>query len=393
MRLAILAALVACASATAFAQAPTSSWYDTLPSIGHWLSPAAWLAQFSSNLSNNLLHVLTLTLTTMLLLCAVMVIATFIARALRHRAEARKAVFDAHWEPYLFERMAGEQVALPTLARRDRVLFLLLWLRLHGYVKGEAITALTNSARELGLEQFAMQLLASWRTWKRMVGLGAVALLATPKAVTRLPKIAQKSHPRFAYLATDALLRIDPARGLTALEHTLATRDWFPAAMSQMIRPHGASALALVEAAVREADPAHTRRLVRLVEGLNDVAATPILRERLPLATEPEEVAAIMHALGRMGTHEDRELVLARTHDESWLVRMECARALGRIGMDEDASVLADLSRDIAWWVRYRATEALIALSGEVALDARAHVEQDAFARDMMRHVLAEQVK
>ncbi len=351
------------------------------------------MIQFTHNLSSNLLNALTLTLAVMLFLCIAMVVATFIARALRHRAEARKIAFDAHWEPYLFERMAGEPVALPPLAKRDRTLFLLLWLRLHGYVKGEAASALTDSARELGLEQFALQMLASWRTWKRMVGLGAVTLLASPKAMTRLPKIVQKSHPRFAYLATDALLRIDPARGLSALEYTLATRDWFPAAMSQMILPHGAAALALVEAAVREADPLRTRRLVRLVEGLNDVAATPILRERLPLATEPEEIAAIMHALGRMGTNEDREVVLAHMYDESWLVRMECARALGRIGVDEDTAILADLTRDRSWWVRYRATEALVILTGEVALDARAHVEQDPFARDMMRHVLAEQVK
>jgi hypothetical protein len=322
-----------------------------------------------------------------------MAIATFVARVLRLRAETRKAAFNQHWEPYFFARMAGENIAPPPLARRDRILFLMLWLRFHGYVKDEASDILNSVAQELNLATFAARLMMSWRTSKRMVGLSAVALLATPKAVARLPAIAEKDHPRFAYIATEALLRSDPQRGLIALHHSLNTRDWFPAAMAEMIRPHGAPALALVEAAVREADPLHTRRLVRLVEGLGDVAAIPILRERLPLAIEPEEVAAIMHALGRMGSFADRELVLAHTHDQSWLVRMECARALGRIGLEEDIETLVNLVRDSSWWVRYRATSALYALAGEAALDVRAQIEQDAFAQQMMRHVIAEHAK
>jgi HEAT repeats len=327
------------------------------------------------------------------LLCIAMAVATFVARALRLRAEARKAAFNHLWEPFFFARMAGENIMPPLLARRNRTLFLMLWLRFHGYVKDEASDILNNIVRELGLATFAARLMMSWRTSNRLVGLSAVALLATPKALARLPAIAEKDHSRFAYIATEALLRSDPQRGLIALHHSLSTRDWFPAAMAEMIRPHGAPALALVEAAVREADPLHTRRLVRLLEGLGDTAAMPILRERLPLATEPEEVAAIMHALGRMGSFDDRELVLAHIQDKSWLVRMECARALGRIGLEEDIETLVKLVRDSSWWVRYRATGALYALAGEAALDARAQIEQDAFAQQMMRHVIAEHTK
>jgi HEAT repeats len=286
--------------------------------------------------------------------------------------------------------MTGENIAPPSLPKRDRLLFLMLWLRFHGYVKDDAGDVLNVVARELGIEAFAARLMTSWRTSNRMVGLSAVALLATPAAAARLPAIAENDHPRFAYIATAALLRSDIARGLIALRHSLNTRDWFPAAMAQMIRPHGAPALALVEAAVREADPLHTRRLVRLLEGLGDTAAMPILRNRLPLATEPEEIAAIMHALGRMGSFADRELVLAHIKDKSWLVRMECARALGRIGLKDDTETLVNLTRDSSWWVRYRATGALYALAGDAALFVRAEQEQDVFAQQMMRHVIAE---
>jgi HEAT repeats len=378
-----------CVPITAIAQTSIADWRDRLTAASEWFSAASLITGFSESLATSLLY----SVIALALLCLAMAAATFVARVLRLRAEARKAVFNQQWEPYFFARMAGENIAPPPLARRDRLLFLMLWLRFHGYVKDEASDILNSIAHELGLATFATRMMMSWRISKRMVGLSAVALLATPKAVARLPAIAEKDHSRFAYIATEALLRSDPPRGLIALHHSLSTRDWFPAAMAEMIRPHGAPALALVEAAVREADPLHTRRLVRLLEGLGDAAAMPILRERLPRATEPEEVAAIMHALGCMGSFADRELVLAHTHDQSWLVRMECARALGRIGLEEDVETLVNLVRDSSWWVRYRATSALYALAGEAALDARAQVEQDAFAQQMMRHVIAEHAK
>jgi HEAT repeats len=366
---------------------PTTVIAET--SLADWLSPVAIMANFSASL----IAALAYSVAALALLCVAMAIATFVARIMRLNAETRKARFNQQWEPYLFARMAGENIPLPPLARRNRTLFLILWLRFHGYVKDDASDILTDLARELGLENFATRLMSGWRTSDRLVGLSAVALLSTPEAARRLPTIAGKPNARFAYIATCALLRSDPARGLEALRHALATRDWFPAAMAEMIRPHGAPALALVEAAVREADPLHTRRLVRLLEGLGDTAAMPILRERLPLATEGEEIAAIMHALGRMGSFDDRERVLAHNQDKSWLVRMECARALGRIGMEPDVIALATLARDSSWWVRYRAVGALLALAGEAALSARAQVEQDAYARNMMLHVLAEHTK
>ena len=367
---------------------PTDS-HTTIDALGDWFSIAPFTTHFSYSLAVTLIYaVIVLTL-----LCVLMIVATFTMRIFRLRADAHKQSFNTLWEPYLFARMAGEHIAAPPLPDRDRILFLMLWLRFTGYVKDEASDQLTETARELGMVDYAGRLIGSWRISNRLVGLSAIALLANAKTVAQLPAIAETADAHLSYIATEALLKADPARGLVALRHALNTRDWFPAAMAEIIRPHGAAAFALVEAAVREADPSHTRRLVRLVEGLGDMAAIPILRERLPLATEPEEIAAIMHALGRMGSFDDRSLVLAQTHSASWLVRMECARALGRIGLQDDIETLISLARDSSWWVRYRAAGALHALAGGAALSAHARAEQDAFTRQMLLHVLAERIK
>jgi hypothetical protein len=360
---------------------------DAIQALCWWGAPAVVAGEFSPALNG----ALTLTLVTLVILCALMIFVSFGARELRLRAARHRHAFNRTWEPHLFARMAGESAPLPALHRRDRVLFLRLWLHLHGYVTAESADALTRCARELHLEKFAAKLLASSSDWKRLLGLAAVTKLELAEALPRLNALAKKGAPLFALRATAALMKIDPPRGLDALQQALVTGDWFPAAMSDMIRAHGAPSLALVDAAVREADPARTRRLVRLVEGLQDVAAMPILRDRLPLATEAEEIAAIMHALGRMGSAQDRETVLAHVHDASWLTRMECARALGRIGLIPDVPTLEKLARDSFWWVRYRATQALVALAGRDAISALAAGETDPAAREMMRHVLAEQ--
>jgi hypothetical protein len=365
-------------------------WCGQLPveiqAMCQWVSPAIVVDKFSLTL----VGALSLALVALVILCALMIFASLVARKLRHRALLRREAFNREWEPHLFARMTGENEPLPPLRHRDRILFLRLWLHLHGYVTAESAGALTRSAHELHLARFATRLLASGSDWKRLLGLATVTKLKLVDALPRLQLFAKKGAPLFAFPATAALLKIDPPRGLSALHYMLLNGDWFPAAMSDMIRAQGAPALALVEAAVREADPARTRRLVRLVEGLNDVAAMPILRDRLPLATEPEEIAAIMHALGRMGSAEDREIVLTHTADASWLTRMECARALGRIGLTDDVPTLEKLARDSSWWVRYRATRALVALAGSEAMTTRIASENDPAAREMMSHVLAE---
>jgi hypothetical protein len=366
-------------------------WCAQLPAgiqaLCPWTSPAVIVDKFSPTL----IGALTLALVVLAILCALMIFISFVARELRRRAASRREAFNQKWEPHLFARMTGENAALPALRRGERLLFLRLWLHLHGYVTAESTGALTRCARELHLENFATRLLASRSDWKRLLGLATVTKLELAEALPRLSALAQKGAPLFAFPATAALMKIDPPRGLAALHQALLKGDWFPAAMSDMIRAQGAPALALVDAAVREADPTRTRRLVRLVEGLHDVAAMPILRDRLPLATEPEEIAAIMHALGRMGSAEDRETVLAHVRDASWLTRMECARALGRIGLTQDLPTLDKLARDSSWWVRYRATQALVALVGSDAMAARVAHETDPAAREMMSHVLAEQ--
>ncbi len=315
---------------------------------------------------------------------------TLFLHDLRVHRTSRHQAFNKAWEPILFARMMGDVVDLPKLAARDRLWFFLLWNRLHGHVSAEAADELNRCVADLNIAKFARSLL-HWRAdWKRMLGLMCAIRLHDPASASRLFVLAMRDQPAFNHAATRALLSVDSPLGQRALRHVLLNTDWFAPAMAELVRAGGPRALAELEATIQVAEPKRARRLVRVIEALDDFAALPILRDRLPAAVEPEEIAGILHAFGRLGSSEDRRMILQHVAAQSWLVRMECARGLGRIGLPQDADVVLQLARDAAWWVRYRAVQSLIALVGMDATAALSSSESDRFTRDMMLHVLAE---
>jgi len=143
-------------------------------------------------------------------------------------------------------------------------------------------------------------------------------------------------------------------------------------------------------ALLRSAPPGHAKQMIRLIELLEDQTALATLREHLAASRDEEEIAAILHCIGRLGQDEDRAIALAFLGHESWLVRMQAAYVLGAFGLAQDTERLASALRDRHWWVRYRAAQALLRLAGAAALAALRESEPDPYARDMLERVLAE---
>jgi HEAT repeat protein len=73
-------------------------------------------------------------------------------------------------------------------------------------------------------------------------------------------------------------------------------------------------------------------------------------------------------------------------------VRKNLAVAYGHLGGLAETETLTRLMCDRVWWVRYRAGQALLRLKGMTSdrLEAVREHLTDAYARDMLRHVLAE---
>lgn len=321
---------------------------------------------------------------------ALLLLASIVRRIWRELGQRRRDRFRSRWEPVLYARMAGDTLSLPPLAASERLLFLNLWLHLLGYVRDQAADALVRTAHELGLAQYALYLLEHGSPWKRLIAMRAVAALRLDEACDTLAAKALENRPRSSLEAARALLQIEPERGFAALDHLLDQQEWSPSAMAAIVQAGGSRTMQKLAARVQAAPPGRAKQLVRLIELLEDQSALPALRARLAFSRDEEELAAILHCLGRLGGSEDRDLALGYLEHASWLVRMQAAYALGAIGLAQDSGRLAPLLRDRQWWVRYRTAQSLLRLAGTAALAHMREGESDPYARDMLERVLAE---
>ena len=321
---------------------------------------------------------------------ALLLLFSIAMRIWRELGQGRRDRFRARWEPVLHARISGDAVPLPSLAPAARLLFLSLWLHLSGYVRDQAADALVQTAHELGMPQYALRLLESGSPWKRVIAMRAVAALRLERACDSLWAKLMQNRPRSSLTAVRALLQIDPERGFAALEHLFKYQEWSPGAMVEIVRAGGSQTVQKLAALLRSAPPRRAKQMARLIELLEDQAALPARRERLASSGDEEEIAAILHSLGRLGQSEDRVTALAFLEHESWLIRMQAAYALGALGLAQDVGRLLPLLRDRHWWVRYRAAQSLLRLTGAAALAALREREADAYAREMLERVLAE---
>ncbi|MBI4290934.1 MAG: HEAT repeat domain-containing protein [Betaproteobacteria bacterium] len=312
------------------------------------------------------------------------------ARFARKRTRARELRFRSRWLPILYGRMAGDEVPLPSLNVADRLLFLMLLIETLGYVRDEAADSLVALAEELDMAPFVLRFLSSRSAWKRMVAIRAAGVLRLAGAVESLMPMAARDRGPPSLAAAAALIRIDAKRGLAALHALLVRTDWSADAVASMLKHSGAPTEPLLVGLLHSAPPQGVKRVVRLIEHLGNSHMLTHLRTTLAAATGPEAIAAILHALRAFGEAVDRRTAIAFLSHPDWIVRMQAAYALGGLGISEDAQLLASLLRDRNWWVRYRAAQSMLRLAGTGAASAAAEQESDPYARDMLRHVLAE---
>lgn len=312
------------------------------------------------------------------------------ARFLRGLREARKERFRRKWEPVLYGRLSGDDTPLPPLERRERIAFLSLWLHVLGYVRDEAADALAKAATELDMPRHVLELLHSRSAWKRLLAIRAAAALRLKEATDALLRIAARRDRRSAFDAAGALVRIDPDKGFELLGQLLAPVRWSPEAIAVTVRSGGRYGTRMLAELLATQPKGRAKQVARLAELLDDQESVPALRERLLGNRDPEEIAAILHALGKLGGAQDRAAAIALLAHRSWLVRMQAAVALGALGTPRDAARIVPLLHDPQWWVRYRTAQAVLRLGGARALRQALADETDPQARESIERVLAE---
>ncbi len=307
---------------------------------------------------------------------------------LRSRQRQEQRVI-AVWRPLLNAALAGDPPpALPPLARRDRLTFLKLWVRLHQSVRGEASAGLNQVGQALDCGAMAHALLASGERARKLLGILALGHLRDRREWPSLMREAAGDDPATSVHALWALVQIDPAAAARELTPLLLRRDdWALSQVAKILQDAHLHWTPVLVSAIEDLPPERVPAALRLLEGLRATLPAAVLQGLLKNGSVDVLIAVL-----RMAAVPDMlELVRSHLGHEDWRVRLQAARALGHIGDPSDVARLQGMLSDPQWWVRYRAAQALASLPFLAPADIQAVCEgADRFGADMMRQVLAE---
>ncbi len=307
---------------------------------------------------------------------------------LRQRREQRLI---KQWQPLFDQSMTAVPQILPRIAKSDRHAFIRIWNHAQESLRGESKHKLNQLGWACGMSHVAHQLLKQNNMRARLMAVTALGHLQEKNAWAKLERITDDPHPLLSLAAARALMQIDARAALTELLPLFTRRhDWPLNKIANMVNEAGPDAVTgPLTQAVELAAPEEFPRLVRLLEAAHSDQALPAIRRILQSASDDRVISACLQAL-----RDPDDVELARTYmrHPSWFVRVQAVNALGRIGSKDDRDVLIAPLSDSVWWVRYRAAQALAGLP-QVTLDEVRQIRAsitDRFAQDILTQVIAE---
>lgn len=307
---------------------------------------------------------------------------------LRQRREQRLA---EQWQPLFAQSMTAVPQSLPPIAKSDWDAFFRLWNHTQESLRGESKHKLNQLAWACGMGHVAQQSLDQKSMRARLMAVTALGHLQEKNAWAKLKSIAGDPHPLLSLAAARALMQIDAKAALSEILPLFTRRhDWPLNKIANLINEAGPDAVTgPLTQAVESAAPEEFPRLVRLLDAAHSDEALPAIRRILQSATDDRVISACLQAL-----RDPHDVELARTYvrHPSWFVRVQAVSALGRVGSKNDRDALIAPLSDSVWWVRYRAAQALAGLP-QVTLDEVRQIRDsiaDRFAQDILTQVIAE---
>jgi HEAT repeat protein len=322
-----------------------------------------------------------------------LLLSLLVRRYYRFEARLNERVI-ATWRP-LLTRIAledGEPPALPRLPGSHLPYLMEEWNALNDAVRGEASQRLNAVARQLGFEVTARRYLHSRQVGRRILGIRTLGQLRDPSSWQPLQEQLASANALVSFYAAAALVSIDAQRAMPGIMNQLAERESWPGeAMARLLVDAGADvAREPIRALMLTLAPAKIPPLLPWLSHVDAVLGSEVAIELLRRHPEDAEIAAaallvvmdpkLLPELERYAQSPDAD------------VRQSLAVAYGRLGALSEVEPVIRLMCDRVWWVRYRAGQALLALKGMTPdrLEAVRAQLGDMYARDMLRHVMAE---
>lgn len=324
----------------------------------------------------------------------VMLAGILLMRLIFHRKERRRQWFVAAWRPIFVRGMFKKPRMLPPLRGSENVYFLILFNHYHSLVKGEEKAGLNALAEVAGIRRFALDSIKRGEMTRKVTAAYALGFMKEPAAFELLRKEALSENTVLSMAAATAMVYIDAPRAVRLLLPVFLSRaDWPVSACDRLLHEAGKEAVsATLKKAALESEEARAPDVIRLLDAADEETTAEIVRHWLVHGTSDETIAS---ALQKM--KDPRLLGFARKHlnHATWYVRLQAVIALGRIGGREEIGELTRMLADGEWWVRYRAAKAIVGMPmmGKDELDGLRNALADPFAKDIIRHVIAETAK
>jgi HEAT repeat protein len=300
------------------------------------------------------------------------------------------------WLPILVAGDGDAPSTLPALRSGDVISFLTLWNQLQESFTGDITRHLNEVARQVGADAHARRMLEQHSLRRRLLAVSTLGHLADRNdhdCWNALVRLTSDTDGLLSFAAARALTRIDAVAALPVILPHLSQRDdWSRNYVLAMLTDLGGDVVSrpLTEAALT-APIEQAHRLLQYFSVAQIADAVPAVRALIHKA-QTRNIECLAACLRVFADVDDLDTVREYLHHPAWQVRVQAVNVLGRLGSAGDYALLVPLLSDSEWWVRYRAAKALCALPNvEISrIKGLSEKHDDAFARDMLVHVLAE---
>jgi HEAT repeat protein len=297
----------------------------------------------------------------------------------------------ARWRPLVLAQPGAVASALPQLTTQDMPGFIRVWNEAHEPLRGGSTANLARIAGEVGLEPRLYPFLQSASFHDRVVAVIALGHIRSSSSFSHVAGFLDDRSPIMSLCAARALMQIDPQRGVLQLVSRIVQRaDWSQGSIAAILQECAAADVAAaLTAATLQVDSTDQPRMLRFLAGVSPATAAPMIRAQLVHAADEEMISTCLQVITNKA---DLDCVRPLLGHPRWHLRMQAAVTVGRLGGPGDEQRLVELLADRQWWVRYRAARALVSLGfvGGGRMRAIQEAQSDAYARDIIEHVLAE---
>lgn len=325
-------------------------------------------------------------------LALLMLLVIIVLRQIMLRRErVHRAAVD-YWSTIIVAEPDPEPQLIPHLQRSDLSGFLQVWNDVHEPLRGRTTPYLARIAREVNLEPQLGERLRRRGFHTRLVALIALGNIHNNTSYQRVLGYIDDKNPIVSLCAARALMQIDPARAVSQfVPHIVSRSDWSQGSIAAILNEAGGDIVSRdLSQATLQANVEIAPRLVRFLAGVSPEAAAPVIRKLLSSVQDERLMSTCLQV---MSNPPDLDCVRPLLKHSRWHVRMQAAVTLGRLGGAGDEQPLIAILTDPQWWVRYRAAQALSKMSfiGTEGMRRIQATQTDGYARDIIKHVLAEQ--